>query len=137
MLILMLHNFPEGIITFLSSIYNIKLGIKLSIAIAIHNIPEGISIAIPIYYATKSRYQALKMTLISSIAEPLGAILAYFVIAKYINQNILGIILIFVAFLMINLSIEEIYPRIDKKEGREAFIGMMWGILVILLNIII
>lgn len=41
MLALMLHNFPEGIATFLSAYQNIDLGIKLGIAIMLHNIPEG------------------------------------------------------------------------------------------------
>ncbi len=134
MIVLMIHNFPEGILTFLSSIYNIRLGVKLSIAIALHNIPEGISIAVPIYYSTKSKAKALKMTLLSGLAEPCGAFLAYMLLANRLNNTLLAVILIVVAFLMINLSIEEIYPKIDPKEGRGAFLGMTIGILVILLN---
>ena len=38
MIALMLHNLPEGILTFLSSMIDIKLGIKLSVAIMLHNI---------------------------------------------------------------------------------------------------
>ena len=70
MIALMIHNIPEGILTFLTSTINIKLGIKLSIAIMMHNIPEGITIAIPLYYSTKSKFKAIKNTLISGLSEP-------------------------------------------------------------------
>ena len=134
MIILMIHNFPEGIISFLSSLYNIKIGIKLSIAIAIHNIPEGISIAMPIYYSTKSKSKALFYSFISGLAEPLGAILAYLFIARFINSIVLSIILILVAFLMINLAIEEIYPKIDKACRVEYIWGIVLGLIIILIN---
>ncbi|MBR4230937.1 MAG: ZIP family metal transporter [Bacilli bacterium] len=134
MIILMVHNFPEGIITFLSSLYNVKLGIKLSIAIAIHNIPEGISIAMPIYYSTKNRAKAILYAFISGLAEPLGALLSYMFIVKVINNNILAIILIMVAFLMINLAIEEIYPKINKAMIKECFLGITSGLIIIFIN---
>lgn len=41
MIALIIHNFPEGIATFMSSYNDIDVGIKLSIAIMLHNIPEG------------------------------------------------------------------------------------------------
>ena len=137
MIVLMIHNFPEGIITFLSSLYNIKIGIKLSIAIAIHNIPEGISIAMPIYYATKCKRKAILYSLISGLAEPLGAILAYLFIARFINNIILSIIIILVAFLMINLAIEEIYPKIKKDNRVEFLFGIVAGLIIILINSIL
>ena len=40
MITLIMHNLPEGILTFLTSISNINLGLKISFAIALHNIPE-------------------------------------------------------------------------------------------------
>ncbi len=83
MIVLILHNLPEGIATFLSSYHNTSLGIKLSIAIMLHNIPEGISIAVPIYYATKNRKKkAIKATLLSGLSEPVGALLAFVFLKK-------------------------------------------------------
>src|SRR5699024_4729038 len=87
MLALILHNFPEGIATFMSSYKDIELGLKLGLAIAFHNIPEGISIAVPIYYATKSKKNALFKTFLSGIAEPIGAILAFIFLSKYITDE--------------------------------------------------
>lgn len=55
MVVLIMHNLPEGVITFISSYKDLNLGIKIVVAIALHNFPEGIAIIVPIYYATKSR----------------------------------------------------------------------------------
>ena len=47
-----IHNFPEGLGTFLVSSQDLTLGITVALAIALHNIPEGIAVALPIYHAT-------------------------------------------------------------------------------------
>ncbi|HOS43425.1 MAG TPA: ZIP family metal transporter, partial [Armatimonadota bacterium] len=73
---LMIHNFPEGMAVFASSAANVKLGIALAVAIAIHNIPEGIAVSLPIYAATGNRRLAFGVSLLSGLAEPLGALLA-------------------------------------------------------------
>ena len=93
MLAIIMHNIPEGIATFLSSTTNKSLGLSLALAISFHNIPEGISIAIPIYFSTKSKLKAFLYTLISGLSEPLGALLAYIFLANIINNFIMSIIL--------------------------------------------
>ncbi len=136
MIILMIHNFPEGIITFLTSINDYKIGIKLAIAIAIHNIPEGITIAMPIYHATHNKMKALKKTLLSSVAEPLGAIIAYIFLKDYVTKLSLAIILILIAGLMINLSIDEIVPEIKQYYHKKSIIiGIILGLLTIIIGI--
>ena len=110
---LILHNIPEGIITYITSLNNIKLGIKLSLAIALHNIPEGIIISVPIYYSTNNRKLAYIYTLISGFSEILGAIIAKIFI-KNITNNILGIILSITSGIMIYIAIFELLER--KKE---------------------
>ncbi len=135
MIALMLHNLPEGIATFMSSYQDINLGLKLSLAIMLHNIPEGISIAVPIYYATKKRKDALKKTFISGLAEPLGALVAYLFLAKYINDVFISIILLIVAGIMITLSINKLLPQALKyNENKYISLGLIMGILVILIN---
>lgn len=109
---LAVHNFPEGIATFLSSMVNIRLGISLSIGIMLHNIPEGICISMPLYQATKSKKKVLLTTLIASLSEPLGAIIAYIFLKNYINNLTISIILLFVSGLMITLSINNIYKEV-------------------------
>ncbi len=135
MLALILHNFPEGIATFMSSYKDINLGIKLSLAIAFHNIPEGISIAVPIYYATSSKKEALFKTFLSGIAEPIGAIIAYIFLGKYITDTLISIVLLLVGGIMITLAIEVILPKAKEyKLKKPLYIGFTMGIILILIN---
>lgn len=135
MLALILHNFPEGIATFMSSFKDLNLGLKLSIAIAFHNIPEGISIAVPIYYATKSKKEALLKTLLSGIAEPIGALIAYIFLSKYITNSLISIILILVGGIMITLAIEVILPKTKQYNLKKyLYLGLFLGISIITLN---
>ena len=135
MLALMLHNLPEGIVTFLSSYQNMELGLKISVAIMLHNIPEGISIAVPIYYATGSKKKAAFMTFLSGLAEPLGAFLAFVFLRNFITDTMIGFILIFVAGLMITLAIHELLPKALKyHENSYILFGFLLGILLLFIN---
>lgn len=136
MIALMMHNLPEGILTFVSSMIDIELGMKLGIAIMLHNIPEGIAIAVPIYYATKSKSKAIKATLLSGLSEPFGAILAWIFLRNYINNFIISLILLFVAGLMISISINDIFEEANKYSKRNIIIGIILGSLVFILNFI-
>lgn len=130
-IVLMLHNIPEGITTFLSTTSNKTLGITLSLAIALHNIPEGISIAVPIYYSTKSKLKAWGYTFISGFSELFGAIIAYVFLKNYINDFILGIILAATAGIMIHISIYELLPNsIEYKKKRLTTLSFLIGFLV-------
>ena len=135
MIALILHNLPEGIATFMSSVKDTTLGIKLSLAIMFHNIPEGISIAVPIYYASKSKKKALLYTFLSGIAEPLGAILTYLILNRYITDIMLNTTLLLVSGIMITLSIEEILPKaLSYHNNRYIYLGILTGILLIIIN---
>lgn len=135
MLALILHNFPEGIVTFMSSYKDMELGIKLAIAIAFHNIPEGISIAVPIYYATNSKKNAILKTFLSGIAEPIGAIIAYIFLSKYITDTLISIILLLVGGIMITLAIEVIFPKAKKYNlNKYLYLGLIIGTILILFN---
>lgn len=135
MFALMLHNFPEGIATFLSSYQDMSMGIHLAIAIMFHNIPEGISIAVPIYYATKNKKEAIKKTLISGFAEPVGAIVAFILLKNFITDEFISLILLFVAGIMVTISIEEIFPESLKyKENGSIIKGLLFGILIIIIS---
>lgn len=137
---LILHNIPEGIITFLTSQNNINIGIKIGLAITLHNIPEGICIAIPIYYSTKKKSRAILATLISGLSEPLGAILAYLFLYKFITIDILNIIFITVAGIMITLAINEILKesiKYSNKNNKYIYIGLFIGILFFILSLLL
>ena len=135
MVALMIHNFPEGIATFISGYENTTLGISIALAIALHNIPEGISIAIPIYYSTRSRLKAFKYTLYSGLAEPLGAFLAFIFLRPYINEIILAITFALVAGIMLYISFAELIPTARKYKYHKIYlISIFLGIFTIILS---
>ena len=127
MISLLIHNIPEGILCALTSSVDIKIGLKFSLIIMIHNIPEGICISLPIYYATKSKLKALFYTLISSMGEFIGAILALILLRPILSNMMLYIILVLVAGIMISLSVFKIL-----KEGLlyKRYKYLIWGIIL-------
>ena len=76
-LALLLHNLPEGILTFFTGAYDAHLGLRTALAIAMHNIPEGLAVAVPLFYATQNRAKAVGAAFASGLAEPIGALLAW------------------------------------------------------------
>ncbi len=138
MIAIIIHNIPEGIITFISTTKNIKLGISLAIAIALHNIPEGISISIPIFYSTNNKYKAILYTLISGLSELFGAILTYLFLYKLINNIILGLLLSLTAGIMINISITELLPSsINYNNIKLTKYSFLSGVFLIIVNLIL
>ena len=137
MIALMMHNIPEGILIYVTSVTNIEWGTKIAIAIMMHNIPEGIAIAIPIYYATKSKKKAFKATLISGLSEPLGAILAWIFLSRFISESFIAIILLFVAGLMISISINDIFEEAKKAPKKYVWCGVGAAIVLFIINLIV
>ena len=138
MVVLVLHNIPEGIITFISSIYNFRIGLSISLAILIHNIPEGICIAIPIFYASHNKRKAFLYTLIASLAEPFGALISYLFLYKYISNLEIGLMLLFVSVLMFSVALVKLLPVALKYKKISVFIvGCIIGVIIILLNILL
>lgn len=135
---LAIHNFPEGIATFVSAVVDIKLGIAIAIAIAIHNIPEGIAISIPIYYSTGNRKKAFWYSFLSGLTEPLGALLAYVILYNYCSDLVLGIVFAIVAGIMIFISLEELLPAArENGDGHLAIWGLIAGMAVMAISLLI
>lgn len=119
MFAMIMHNLPEGIITYITTSNDLRLGVLIAISIIFHNIPEGLLIALPIYQAKKNRGLALFLTLLSGMSEFLGAILSYLFLSKYITDLILGIIYIFTAGIMIYVALFELLPIIMKNRKND------------------
>lgn len=134
MFVIMMHNIPEGIATFITTTNNINLGIMLTTAIALHNIPEGISISIPIYYSTNNKFKAFLYTLISGMSEPLGALISYLFLSRFVNDTILGIIYSIIAGMMINISINELYKEAIDYNKKNTIIYFIIGSFIMILN---
>lgn len=134
MMVIMMHNIPEGIATFITTTNNAKLGVILTIAIALHNIPEGISISIPIYYSTNSKLKSFIYTFISGMSEPLGAIISYLFLSRFVNDIMLGFIYSIIAGMMINISINELYKEAIDYNKNNTIIYFVIGSFVMILN---
>lgn len=109
-----IHNFPEGMATFISTLGNPQLGITIAIAIAIHNIPEGISVAIPVYYATNDRKKAIILAFLSRIAEPVGALIGSLILLPFLNNTVMGVVFLVIAGIMVYISLDELLPTAEK-----------------------
>ncbi len=133
-----IHNFPEGIATFASAMENPTLGVAIAVAIAIHNIPEGIAVSVPIYYATGSRMKAFGWSLLSGLAEPLGALTAWLVLAPVMTPTVMGCLLAGVAGIMVFISIDELLPAArEYGEAHTAIYGVAAGMAVMAASLLL
>eukprot|EP00250_Pteridium_aquilinum_P034802 c8122_g1_i1 orf=83-922(+) len=124
-----LHNFPEGMAVFLGSLKGLHVGISLALAIALHNIPEGIAVALPVYYATESKWQAFKYATLSGFMEPLGVILVAYLFPSSLSAETLEGLLAAVGGVMAFLTLHEMLPLAFEYAGHRkavaaVFIGM-------------
>ncbi|MBR5856134.1 MAG: zinc transporter ZupT [Bacteroidales bacterium] len=127
-IVIAVHNFPEGLATFVTAMEDPSLGISITLAIALHNIPEGIAVAIPIYYATKKRSKAVFNASLSGLAEPLGGVAGYFLLKDLLSDSFLGIILAAVAGIMVYISLDELLPTAENYGAHHiAIIGVLMG----------
>jgi ZIP family zinc transporter len=131
-----IHNFPEGVATFVATLSDLKLGIALAIAIAIHNIPEGIAIAVPVYAATKSRKKAFFWSFISGVSEPIGALVAALILLPFINETVIAWTLAMVAGFMVYIAFDELLP-VSRQFGHEhlSIVGVIMGMAVMALSL--
>ncbi len=127
-----IHNFPEGMATFLTASHNITLGVSVALAIAIHNIPEGIAVAIPVYHATGKKRYATLYAAMSGISEPIGAFIGMILLNFFMPEIMIGIAMAAVAGIMIYISFDTLLP-LAREYGNWhlSMIGIMSGMLFI------
>ncbi len=109
-----IHNFPEGLATFVTALNNAELGLSIAVAIAIHNIPEGIAVSVPVFYATGDRRKAFLWSFLSGLTEPLGALAGYLVLRPFMTPAVAGATLAAVAGIMVFISLDELLPSAEK-----------------------
>eukprot|EP00483_Globobulimina_turgida_P001443 UN01445 len=134
-----IHNFPEGLATFVSTLAGPTLGVSIAVAIAIHNIPEGICVAMPIFFATGSKYKAFFWAFLSGIFEPIGALIGYAIIDSMFNDVVFGVLFGFVAGIMIYISFKAILPTARRKDKNDKFTSYLvfTGFLVMDVSLIL
>lgn len=132
------HNFPEGLATFLVSSQDIALGASVALAIALHNIPEGIAVAIPIYHATGKKRIALWYSFWTGLTEPIGAVIGLFLIQLFMPQMFVGFLLAAVAGIMVYISFDTLLPLSHEcGDWHSAVRGLISGVVVIYLSLLL
>lgn len=127
-----LHNFPEGVAVCVASLRGVQFGLPLAIAIGLHNIPEGMAVALPLYYATRNKNYAMRMALLSGMAEPAGVlfVLAAIHVSGELAQSTVAKGMSAVAGIMVILSIMELFPQAVKYAGARPALGATFAGLV-------
>lgn len=133
-----IHNFPEGIATFTAALQDPALGVAIAIAIAIHNIPEGIAVAVPIYFATGSKKRAFKLSFLSGLSEPVGALIAFLILMPFLNDVVFGVIFAAVAGIMVFISLDGLLPAAKKyDEAHTSIYGLISGMAVMAISLLL
>lgn len=134
-----LHNFPEGLATFVAALNDPKVGAVLAVAIAIHNIPEGICVALPVYYATGSRCKAFGWALLSGISEPIAALLGWAILSSVFSDKTYAILFGGVAGMMVIISIRELLPTAHRYDPEDSVVtySFMAGMVLMAFSLVL
>jgi len=134
-----LHNFPEGLATFVAALHDPQVGVVLAIAIGIHNIPEGLCVALPIYYATGNRCKAFWWACLSGASEPLAAVLGWAILAKTMSQMVYAILFGLVAGMMVVISMKELLPTAHRYDPEDTVVthSFIGGMALISLSLVL
>lgn len=133
-----IHNFPEGLATFVSALQDPGIAIPIVVAVAIHNIPEGIAVSVPIYQATGSKKKAFAYSFLSGLAEPLGALVGWFLLMPIMNDMVFGIIFAGVAGIMVFISFDELLPAArEYGEHHLSIYGLISGMMVMAVSLLL
>ena len=134
-----LHNFPEGLATFVATLNDPKVGVVLGIAIAIHNIPEGLCVALPIFYATGKRTNAFLWALLSGASEIVAALLGWAILANSVSDTTYAALFGLVAGMMVIISIRELLPTAHFYDPEDTVVtnSFIGGMVVIALSLVL
>jgi ZIP family zinc transporter len=133
-----IHNFPEGLATFASTLANPTLGVSIAVAIAIHNIPEGIAVSMPLMYASGNRKRAFWLSFASGLAEPAGALFGWIALRSFFSDAVMGALLAAVAGVMVFISLDELLPAArEYGEGHLAIYGLVAGMAVMAASLLL
>lgn len=133
-----IHNFPEGLATFVSALQEPEIAIPIAVAIAIHNIPEGIAVSVPVYYATGSKKKAFLYSFLSGLSEPIGALVGYLILMPFMSDIVFGILFAAVAGIMVFISLDELLPSAQEYgEHHLSIYGLVAGMAVMALSLLL
>jgi ZIP family zinc transporter len=132
-----LHNFPEGVATYVTASSNLKWALA-SRWRSLHNIPEGLAVAGPVYAATGSKRTAVFWAGISGMAEILGGVLAWLILGSLVSPVVMAAIMAAVAGIMVALSVDELMPLAKEIDpNNNPSYGVLCGMSVMGLSLVL
>lgn len=134
-----IHNFPEGLATFVAALDDPGVGAVLALAIGIHNIPEGLCVALPIYYATGNRWKAFLWGCLSGLSEPVAALLGWAILAKTVTQDVYAVLFGLVSGMMVIISLKELIPTAHRYDPDDTVVtySLIGGMVIIALSLVL
>ena len=112
--------------------------VAIAVAIAIHNIPEGVAVAVPIFYATGSKLKAFKLSFLSGLSEPIGALIGYIILLNFFNEIVFGVVFAAVAGIMVYISLDELLPAArEYGEHHLSIYGLIAGMIVMAMSLLL
>lgn len=103
-----IHNFLEGIATYISFIEEGKFAFVIVATLIAHNIPEGAIIAMIVYRKTANRKEAVKMCTIAALTGPAGAIITALILPDSLTLTSLAIVKAFLSGILVNTALVEL-----------------------------
>lgn len=133
-----IHNFPEGLATFIASLQSLEVAIPVVVAIAIHNIPEGIAVSVPVYHATGSKKKAFMYSFVSGLSEPVGALVGWMLLMPIMNDAVFGIVFALVAGIMVFISFDQLLPYArEYGEHHHSIYGLVLGMMLMAVSLLL
>ncbi len=127
-----IHNIPEGIAVGAGYVHAPKFGFFIALAIMLHNIPEGIATALPLCKSGMCRWDSFRISLLSGLAEPIGAMAAVLFLNSF--QALIPGALAFAGGVMMFITLDELIPT-AREYGHQHFtaIGIILGSIFVFL----
>lgn len=134
-----IHNFPEGLATFVAALDDPKVGAVLAVALGIHNIPEGLCVALPVYYATGNRLKGFLWGLLSGLTEPIGALIGWLALANIMRDEVYAVLFGLVAGMMTYISFRELIPTAFIYDTKDTVVthATVLGMLVMAISLVL
>jgi len=123
-----IHSFLDGIIYTVTFNVSAMTGVLTGIGLVIHEFAEGI---ITFSVLLKGGFSAKKAMfyafLVAALTTPVGAFVAYPFVSKF-NNSVLGLVLGFVAGVLIYVSASHLLPETREYEKKHSYLSFLLGI---------
>lgn len=124
-----MHNLPEGVAIGAAFMVSYEVGLALAILMAIHNLPEGMAVGAAMSVGEVKNSKIIGVTILAGVPMGVGAFIGGFF--GGVSDLALSIGLGFAAGAMLYIVFDELIPSAHKKmKGHYAIAGILSGIIL-------